>query len=296
MPESHERRGFFRLVGGAVAGAAVLGATQACDGEEPVAQPSASGKPSVSSPSPSAVATAEEMMTFPPGPVSEGTNIPKLAEGGRLHSGARQHTVEVLWRLDVKQKLVALTFDDGPSPELSPMLYDILDETKARATFFMVGSRVLSSPRLIHGRMDRHEIGNHTNSHRSMFALNREEAIADLTTAHRAITGVTGREPVLLRPPYGHVNGNTLLASAAMGYDIVMWDNYIGDKAYENDEDKLVADVVEAAAPGQIVLGHDAGETRRIGIRNVPNIIKELRRRGYEFVTVSEMRQASRSE
>lgn len=301
MPANNARRGFFRLVGGALAGVATVGAAEACSGPAPAAQnPAATPTPSPTLPgavdtTATAFPSAQPMMTFPPGPVSDGTNIPRLAEAGTVPQGAHRHGLEIVWRVNTDQKLVALTFDDGPSPELSPMLYDILDETKTRATFFMVGERVLSYPEVIRGRMDRHEVANHTNSHRSLFNLSRDEAVEELTKAHKAITGVVGREPTLMRPPFGHVAGSTLVAAASMGYSIVMWDNYIGDSYYLGHEDDLVAQVVKSAAPGQVILGHDSGEVRRIGIRNVPRIIAELRRRGYAFVTVSELMEASRA-
>jgi peptidoglycan/xylan/chitin deacetylase (PgdA/CDA1 family) len=230
------------------------------------------------------------MATLPPGPTTPGTNIPRIAEGGRLSHGARRHRLNVIWEIDTRQKAVAFTFDDGPDPAVSRALLDELDEAKVKATFFMVGERVLANARVVHGRMTRHEVGNHTFSHQSLFLKDQAETVEELKKAHHAIRTVIGREPTLLRPPYSHVNGNTLLAAAWMGYDIVMWNQYIGDSAYINDESRLVEDVVAAVTPGSIVLGHDAGDRRLIAVRNIPKIIQELRRRKYEFVTVSELR------
>jgi peptidoglycan/xylan/chitin deacetylase (PgdA/CDA1 family) len=275
------RRGFLRLVGGAVVSLPAIGAAAACTADP--------GATAGASPTPG----PEPVLTFPPGDgTSSGTNIPRLAEGGRLARGTKRHHLEVIWEIDTREKVVALTFDDGPDPAVSAFLYEALEEAKVGATFFMVGRRVLDNAKLLSGRMHRHEVGNHTFDHTSLFLQDQTAIRKNLLDAHGAITSVVGREPTLLRPPYSHVNGNTLLAAAEIGYDIVMWNQYIGDQAYVNDEDKLVADVIAAITPGSIVLAHDSGASRMIAIRNVPKIIRELKRRKYEFVTVSQLRAA----
>lgn len=283
MTTNHTRRDLLYLAGGGLASVAAAGATAAACSVRDRSGATAGPRPEATS-----------MATFPPGPTTSGTNIPRMAEGGRLHPGARRSGLEVIWQVDTKQKIVALTFDDGPTSNVSGFLYNVLDEANIKATFFMVGERVLQNAKLIHGRMDRHEVGNHTHSHQSLFLKDDAAAKKDLQDAHKAITAVVGREPRLLRPPYSHVNGSTLVAAASLGYDIVMWNRYIGDQQYERDEPKLVEDVVNAVSPGSIVLGHDAGEKRLIAIRNLPKIIEELKRRHYEFVTISELRAASR--
>jgi peptidoglycan-N-acetylglucosamine deacetylase len=293
MTTQHERRDFLRLMGSAAVvagglGAAACGTTTA---KSPDSVPAA-----VASEAPVKDLGAEGGVAATPeptpstlhleGPLSSGTNVPVLAEGGRLPNGARRHQLEIVWQVDTGQKLVALTFDDGPDPRVSPLLYE------TRATFFLVGERVLKNHELIRGRMDRHEVANHTYRHESMFIKNREQAYEDLSKAHKAISSVTGKEPKLFRPPYSHLNGNTMLAAGTMGYDVVMWSGYIGDEAYVGRESALVSDAVNGAAPGVIILAHDAGESRLIAIRRMAAIIQQLRMQRYEFVTVSELRSA----
>jgi peptidoglycan/xylan/chitin deacetylase (PgdA/CDA1 family) len=285
MSTTGSRRGFLRLVGGAVTGAAVLGTAATSDPGQ--------AAPMEPPPPPPIDDLSPRVVTFPAGPTTSGTNIPRLVgEGGRLHPGAKRGGLEVVWQVDAAQKLIALTFDDGPVPGVSDVLYDVLDDTKTSATFFLVGTRVLQFADMLRGRMDRHEVGNHTFTHQSTFTKTDGETMKDLTDAHRAVAQVLGREPRLFRPPYSHVNGGTLIAAAAMGYDIVMWDNNIAYQGYENDGDMLVRDVVESMHPGSIVLCHDGGPEYLIGIRNLPNIIRELKQQGYEFVTVSDLRSA----
>ncbi|MBX6751432.1 MAG: polysaccharide deacetylase family protein [Micromonosporaceae bacterium] len=239
---------------------------------------------------------APRIVEFGPGPVTSGTNIPRwVGEGGRLHPGARAGALEVVWQVNAAEKLIALTFDDGPVPGVSEVLYDILDETGIKATLFVVGQRVEEFGDLMRGRVDRHEIGNHTYSHTSTFTKTDAEIEEDLTAAHQAIAEVLGREARLFRPPYSHVNGGTLVAAAQLGYDLVMWNNNIGYLGYDGEEDRLVRDVVETVFPGSIVLCHDGGPEYLISIRSVPKIVSELKAQGYEFVTISELREASKA-
>jgi peptidoglycan/xylan/chitin deacetylase (PgdA/CDA1 family) len=277
------RRGFLRLVGGTLAGAAVVGAaatSKAKDLTVEVPPEEPLGPPTV-------------QIDFPAGELTAGTDVPRLVgEGGRQHPNAKRHSLEVIWNMDMEKKLVALTFDDGPVPGVSEMLYDILDEAKVKATFFMVGKRVREFEGLLNKRMDRHEVGNHTYSHESLFNKTDSDALQDMNDAHKAIAEVIGREPTLFRPPYSHVSGGTLVAAAAMGYDIVMWNNNIGYTGFEGDEARLVREVVQTTTPGSIVLCHDGGPEYLISIRNVPNIIAELKKQGYEFVTIPELRTA----
>jgi peptidoglycan/xylan/chitin deacetylase (PgdA/CDA1 family) len=300
MTTQHERRDFLRLMGSAAVVAGGLGAAAAC-GKTPD-NTAEKANAAVASNAPAKDLGGEGAGAASPqptpstlhleGPLSSGTNVPVLAEGGRLQTGAKRHRLEIVWQVDTDQKLVALTFDDGPDPRVSPLLYDILDETETKATFFLVGERVLKNHELIRGRMDRHEVGNHTYRHESMFVKNKEQALDDLSKTHKAIASVTGKEPRLFRPPYSHLNGNTMLAAGTMGYDVVMWSGYIGDEAYVGREAALVSDAVKNAGPGVIILAHDAGEVRLIAIRRMAMIIQQLRAERYEFVTVSELRSA----
>jgi peptidoglycan/xylan/chitin deacetylase (PgdA/CDA1 family) len=287
MTSTSPRRGFLRLVGGAVAGAAVLGA--AATSESVTAAPPPEAPPPVDP-------LAPRVLTFGPGPTTSGTDVPRLVgEAGRLHPCAKSGGLEVVWQVDAAQKLIALTFDDGPVPGVSEVLYDVLDEAKVPATLFLVGTRVLQFADMLRGRVARHEVGNHTFSHQSTFTRTDNETLGDLYEAHRAIAQTLGKEPRLFRPPYSHVNGGTLVAAAAMGYDIVMWNNNIGYEGYENDGDRLVRDVVTSMVPGSIVLCHDGGPEYLIGIRNVPKIVGELKKQGYEFVTISDLRAAAKA-
>ncbi len=198
--------------------------------------------------------------------------------------------VDVSWAVDTTQKLVALTFDDGPMPDWTPMVHDILDEAKIPATFFMVGRRAQEHAGLIRGRMDRHAVGNHTWAHTDMSRMTHPQACRAIRRAHAAITAATGKEPRSLRPPLGNIGGTTLSAAGELGYDVVLWSLKMRESYLGHPPGRLVDYIVETCEPGTILLAHDTGHRDRlVSIRGLPAMIRGLRARGFEFVTVPDL-------
>jgi peptidoglycan/xylan/chitin deacetylase (PgdA/CDA1 family) len=209
-----------------------------------------------------------------------------------LHPGRGQALIT--WAVKTERNLVALTFDDGPRPKWTPVVLDILDEFQVPATFFLVGRRVRQYGQLLRGRMDRHEVGNHTWDHLDLAKRGQDEAYSDVRLAHDAIQEVTRQTPTKLRPPYGHLGGSTALAASRLGYDIVLWSAQMHESQYPNDPSGHAADVVRRVLPGTIMLAHDVGTADRlVAIRGLPDMINGLRARGFEFVTVSQLLTAS---
>ncbi|MFJ6199852.1 polysaccharide deacetylase family protein [Micromonospora sp. NPDC092111] len=198
--------------------------------------------------------------------------------------------VDVVWSVDTTRRLVALTFDDGPAPNWTPRVLSILADTDTRATFFMVGRRARVHGHLVTGQLSRHEIGNHTWDHRDLAKMTYEQARYAIGRAHDELTRLSGREPTLLRPPYGHLAGSTLLAANDLGYQVVLWSRQMLESQFTHDPDGLVDYVVGSCDPGTILLAHDTGPADRlVAIRGLAAMITGLRRRGFEFVTVSEL-------
>jgi peptidoglycan/xylan/chitin deacetylase (PgdA/CDA1 family) len=204
------------------------------------------------------------------------------------HPGSGQ--ILVTWAVETDRKLVALTFDDGPRPEWTTMVLDTLERYGAPATFFAVGRRVRKYAPVLRGRMARHEMGSHTWNHDDMARMDADEAYADLHCAHDAIEEVTGQEPKLLRPPYGHLGGGTMLAAAKLDYQVALWSLQMLESDFPNDPAGHAAHIVGEVEPGSILLAHDIGAADRlVALRGLPDMIEGLRARGFEFVTVSEL-------
>ncbi|HEX5598470.1 MAG TPA: polysaccharide deacetylase family protein [Micromonosporaceae bacterium] len=198
--------------------------------------------------------------------------------------------VNVTWSVATTKKLIALTFDDGPHPKWTPQVLSILDQTRTSATFFMTGVNARDYGKLVAGRLGRHEVGNHTWKHVDLARQTFEESYDAIGRAHWQLTELWGREPTLLRPPYGHIAGSSLLAANEFGYQIVLWNRQMIESEYRSNPQGLVDYVVGACTPGTILLAHDTGpQDRLVAISGLAQMIRGLRGRGFEFVTVSEL-------
>ncbi|WP_236718010.1 polysaccharide deacetylase family protein [Actinoplanes sp. TFC3] len=205
--------------------------------------------------------------------------------GAVAHGGVKIHYFQ-----PTAEKVVALTFDDGPLPDYTPRFLDALDTAQVPATFFLVGSHLEEHADLVRGRLDRHEVGNHSWSHDDLATLDLDGARRELERTHEAIKRHLGREVTVMRPPYGHLGGSTVLAADTMGYDIALWSHQMHERNFADDPAGQARNLIETVRPGSIVLAHDAGDKRRlIALNSLPAMIAGLKTRGYEFVTLSEL-------
>lgn len=231
-----------------------------------------------------------------------GARVPRLWEPDRLpisggYAPTEDHVnmivhgqVNTTFFVPTDEMVVSLTFDDGPAPDWTPMVLDQLDAVDAPATFFMVGENLWRNRHLVADRMARHQIGNHTWTHPDLAQQDVSGVLAQLTRTHDQIGEVFGRGPTVMRPPYGHVGGSTLLAASNMGYDVVLWSQEMHPATFHDDTAAQVDDIVRHARPGGIVLIHDVGDPTRLGgLRGIADIVRGLRGRGFRLVTVSEL-------
>jgi peptidoglycan-N-acetylglucosamine deacetylase len=177
-------------------------------------------------------------------------------------------------------RTVALTFDDGPHPELTPELLDILERENIPATFFVIGSCAARCPDIVCRAFDSgHEIGNHTWSHPVLTRLSLARAADEISQTDALLNDLTGAIPTTLRPPYGAINDE--LRELALPRPMMLWDVDTLDWRTRNTP------AVERAATrsdGGIVLLHDIHPTT---VEAVPTIIRNFKSRGYRFVTIS---------
>ncbi len=190
-------------------------------------------------------------------------------------------------RVAVQDKVVALTFDDGPHAGLTPQVLDILRNNGVKATFFVQGSHAQAYPRIIR-RMtaEGHEVGNHTWNHAYLSKVSRATAESQLQRTNDAIVAAGGVKPVIMRPPGGYTNaGVAAWARQRFGFSTILWD------VDTNDWRKPGVSVVAArgingAKPGSIILVHDIHAST---VAAIDSMVKGLKNRGYELVTVSEL-------
>ncbi|OQB42414.1 MAG: Peptidoglycan-N-acetylglucosamine deacetylase [Candidatus Latescibacteria bacterium ADurb.Bin168] len=161
-----------------------------------------------------------------------------------------------LWRIDTDEPVYALTFDDGPHPEITPRLLDILDRKGVQATFFLPGERALEYPGLVAQIAERgHGIGSHGFRHSWNWWRTPGALARDLDRSERILAGVL-RAPKLCRPPYGMASPQWLSAARRHGYRTVLWSLGSGDWKYTSPG-RIVRRVRRRLRPGAIVLFHE---------------------------------------
>ena len=181
---------------------------------------------------------------------------------------------------------VALTFDDGPHPVLTPVILDLLDQYGAKGTFLLIGKQAETYPELVRMIVDRgHEIGNHSYSHRNLTDLSELEIERELVMTRQIIRRACGRFITLFRPPGGHYNATVRAATRATGFSPLFWNENIGNYAGRGP-DEIVPSMIRKVGNSGIVLLHNGyDETPAM----LPAFLKELASRGYRMGTVSEL-------
>lgn len=184
------------------------------------------------------------------------------------------------------RKLVALTFDDGPGVGTTERLLNILKSKKVYATFFMLGSRVEVLPKVAKRVRDEgHEIANHSYSHQDLSRISLNEAKWEITRTEDIFDNILGGKASFIRSPYGTIN---LAAFKQTGMPDILWDVDTLDWKNRNAE-SVRAMGVTGARDGAVILMHDLYDST---VDGAAMMIDDLRARGYEFVTVSEMAEA----
>ena len=188
-----------------------------------------------------------------------------------------------------KEKVVALTFDDGPDPIYTKEAIKILKRYDVKATFFVVGEMVERYPNIVkeQSRLG-HEIENHTYTHPNLEKVDGIETIKEIINAQESIEKITLRKPVFFRPPKGLFNKETADIVEIYGYKTVLWSVCVEHKASVTPQ-KMAQRVISKARPGLIILAHDGRLDRSKTIKALPIIIQGYKKLGYKFVTLEEL-------
>jgi peptidoglycan/xylan/chitin deacetylase (PgdA/CDA1 family) len=192
--------------------------------------------------------------------------------------------VDVVWRGPKGARGVALTFDDGPSPEHTPKILDLLDAAKVKATFFVIGKKAAAHPELVREIAARgHAIGVHGHDHDRLLSLRSPKQVGDdIDRAILAVEAITGTRPVLYRPPVGLTSPRVARALQEFDVTVVGWsvrglDGWKGARAED-----VAARVARRLKDGAIVLLHDAAERddhAPASVEALPRILEAMRLR-----------------
>lgn len=189
---------------------------------------------------------------------------------------------------DGDEKLVALTFDDGPSAYTARYL-DILEEKGAKATFMVIGCQVAARPGVLADAVAAgNQLGSHTWDHKDMSALAADELRGELADTIGAVRDATGVSPTLVRPPYGNLTSQSWLGSAGLMSSCVVWTHDSADWKLPG-ADAIVESCTSWMRPGCVILMHDGGGNRDEDLEALPRVIDAWQKEGYRFVTMAEL-------
>ena len=203
----------------------------------------------------------------------------------------RKNTFYRIWP---NEKVVALTFDDGPSPIWTPQILDALKAVDVKATFFMLGEHVREYPEIARRVADEgHEIGNHTYDHHGLIYYKPEELSREVKDTERVILSVTGITTKYFRPPKAWITEQEKKQLNDLGYKTVLWS--LNSKDWVTFDDRyIIKYILHHVQPGDIILFHDSGGVfrteggnRKETVKTIPRLVQKLKEQGYRFVTIS---------
>lgn len=203
---------------------------------------------------------------------------------------------DVLWRVKNAEGSIALTFDDGPDPQTTPRVLDILKSRGARATFFVIGRKAEQHPELLQRMLSEgHSIGLHSYTHYRAYAfLPPKEIVADIERCQLALERAVGCRSVWFRPPVGQTSPRTAKGTQLAEVEVVGWSVRARDGLKGAQTAEVLERVRRGLAPGAIVLLHDAWERGDrpeppAGVTALEGILDECEKRGLRPVTVEEL-------
>ena len=185
------------------------------------------------------------------------------------------------------QPYVAMTFDDGPSPETTPRLLDMLKQRNIKATFFLIGENAAANPDLVRRILaEGHELGNHTWTHPQLSKLSDDRVTAEISKTQEAIKAASGYTPTLLRPPYGAITSRQREWIAnRFGLNIILWS--VDPFDWKRPGSSVITQrILSQARPGAIILSHDIHKQT---VDAMPATLDGLIGKGYKFVTVTQL-------
>jgi len=203
---------------------------------------------------------------------------------------------QIIWDIKTTEKVVALTFDDGPHPKYTTEVLDLLEQYDARGTFFIVGEHAEKNPDIILRMYEEgHELANHTYTH--PFSTNVSKIMKEIKQTNDTIYSITGFKPFLFRPVEGQYTDAMIDEIAKDGFKVVMWSWHQDTLDWKNPGvNTIVNNVLKGTKEGDVILFHDGGGNREQTVKALENILPELQKQGYHFVTITDLIKIQKNE
>lgn len=193
------------------------------------------------------------------------------------------------WRFFTDKKEIYLTFDDGPTPEITNWVLDILAENNAKATFFCIGKNIINHPEITKKIQEgKHAIGNHTQNHLNGRKNRTKKYIENTLLAEKEIERLKSenQNSLLFRPPYGKIKKRQTKKLRSLGYKIIMWDVLSADFDTRITKEKCLQNVLKNTEKGSIIVFHDSKKASERLMYVLPKILKYYSEKGYVFKAI----------
>ena len=222
--------------------------------------------------------------------------ISSIYAGYNSFSVKSQKFGKIIWHGPRTEKTVALTFDDGPNPPYTNRILDILKKYNVKATFFLIGFHVDQYPELVKREVEEgHAIGNHTYSHSTLVFDKHKKIVEEISRCENSIKKASGIRPYIIRLPRDWREPEIFQVTEERGYSVISMSIRTFDWAQPGAK-KIVKRILKRLKPGDIIEMHDGDgdhliyqHSREQTVKALPIIIKEIKKRGYSFVTIPEM-------
>jgi len=197
------------------------------------------------------------------------------------------------WRKEGQGKVIYLTFDDGPHPEITAWVMDELKKHQIKATFFCVGDNLKKHTETAKQLLTQgHQIGNHTMHHIKGWKHNNGDYLKDIESCETEIRAIHGQldiekaQPRLFRPPYGQIKPSQIKLLRTKGYEIIQWSDLSCDYDKRLDCEKSLSALVNNAKPGSIVVFHDSEKAEHQLKQILPSYLEAMLAEGFTFETL----------
>lgn len=195
-----------------------------------------------------------------------------------------------VWRVSSKEKVLYLTFDDGPTPEITEWTLNELKKYEAKATFFCIGKNIAEHPKIFLKIIEeKHAVGNHTNNHLNGWKTNTAAYLQNIEEAEKYFEENLKSEIVkqkLFRPPYGRLTFSQSRKTRKKGYKIIMWDVLSADFDPKISSEKCLENVIRNIENGSIIVFHDSVKASEKLKYVLPKVLEYYNYLGYDFKSI----------
>lgn len=194
-----------------------------------------------------------------------------------------------VWDIPNSENTIYLTFDDGPTPEITERVLEILDKHQIKATFFCIGDNVRKHPEIVQKILSKqHSVGNHTYSHLKGWKTPTKIYISNTEACRMKLNSqFTIQNSQIFRPPYGKITPWQSYKLRKLGYKIIMWDVLSKDYDANISAEKCYENVIQNVSSGSIIVFHDSNKAKENVLNSLEKTIETLKSKGFNFEKIA---------